>query len=161
MQSNIKASSIFRDPYLFCAFGFGSGLSPKAPGTAGTLIAVPLYLLLIQANSFVYAMFVLLTAILGVWICQEASDRLGVHDHGGIVWDEMVGFWITMFAVPPGVLTISLGFVLFRVFDIAKPWPINLADQKVGGGLGIMLDDVLAAVYANLCLQGLLLIIMD
>ncbi len=161
MKSDIKASSIFRDPYLFCAFGFGSGLSPKAPGTAGTLMAIPLYLLLIQANTVVYALLVVFATCLGVWICQKASDRLGVHDHGGIVWDEMAGFWITMFAVPPGLLTISLGFVLFRVFDIAKPWPIGLVDRKVGGGIGIMLDDVLAAVYANLCLQGLLLITLD
>ncbi len=140
--------NIFRDPFLFVAFGFGSGLSPKAPGTAGTLLAIPLFLLLAKLNITTYLIVVAAASIGGIWICDKASERLGVHDHGGIVWDEMVGFWITMTAVPPSSIGIVIGFCLFRVFDIFKPWPIGLIDRQVGGGLGIMLDDIVAGVMA-------------
>jgi phosphatidylglycerophosphatase A len=92
-------------------------------------------------------------AILGIWICQASSRDLGVHDHPGIVWDEIVGYLITMATAPAGWLWVVLGFVLFRFFDILKPWPISWADKRVHGGLGIMLDDVLAAVYAWLVLH--------
>jgi phosphatidylglycerophosphatase A len=140
---------------LLLAFGFGSGLAPKAPGTIGTLAAIPLYLLLAKLPLIGYALVVLLSFMVGCWLCGEAAKRLGVHDFGGIVWDEFVGYWITMLAAPAGWLWIALGFVLFRLFDIWKPWPIRLADKQVQGGLGIMLDDVLAGIYAWLCLQAL------
>jgi phosphatidylglycerophosphatase A len=140
---------------LLLAFGFGSGLAPKAPGTIGTLAAIPLYLLLAKLPLIGYVLVVLLSFMVGCWLCGEAAKQLGVHDFGGIVWDEFVGYWITMFAAPAGWLWIALAFVLFRLFDIWKPWPIRTADKQVQGGLGIMLDDVLAGLYAWLCLQAL------
>lgn len=91
---------------------------------------------------------VVLTALLGIWICAQAAKKLGVHDHQGIVWDEMVGYWITMIAVPVSALTVLLGFILFRFFDIVKPWPIGEIDRKVTGGLGIMLDDIVAGLFS-------------
>ena len=142
-----------RHPVQFLAFGFGSGMSPKAPGTAGTLVAIPLYLLIAQWGLLPYSLLVLAAALLGVWVCGAASRQLQVHDHPGIVWDEFVGFWITMWAVPPDWIWVIAGFVLFRVYDIAKPWPVSVLDRKVGGGLGIMADDMLAGVLACLTLH--------
>jgi phosphatidylglycerophosphatase A len=138
----------FRSPVQFLAFGFGSGLSPKAPGTMGTLAAIPLYLLLATLPLPAYSLAVLVAAVLGIWICGRASRELGVHDHGGIVWDEFVGFWITMWAVPSGLLWVVAGFALFRLFDVLKPWPISWCDRHVHGGFGIMVDDVLAGVIS-------------
>lgn len=138
----------FRSPVQFLAFGFGSGLSPKAPGTVGTLMAVPLYLLVASWPLWAYSLLVLGAALAGVWICQRASDQLQVHDHPGIVWDEFVGYWITMWAVPADWLWVVIGFVVFRVLDIAKPWPISHLDRQVKGGFGIMIDDILAGVMA-------------
>ena len=140
--------TLFRRPVQFLAFGFGSGLSPRAPGTAGTLVAIPLYWLIADWNLFWYSAFVLLAAVLGIWICDVASRQLKVHDHPGIVWDEFVGYWITMWAVPVDWVWMLAGFVVFRVLDIAKPWPISQLDRKVKGGFGIMIDDVLAGVMA-------------
>lgn len=145
--------TVFASPVHFLAFGFGSGLSPKAPGTMGTLAAIPLYLLLAGLPLWGYMLAVVLVSLAGIWICGESSRRLGVHDHGGIVWDEFAGFLLTMAAAPPGWAWIMLGFALFRLFDIWKPWPIRVADRQVHGGLGIMLDDWLAGVYAWLVLQ--------
>ena len=94
-----------------------------------------------------------LFSLLGFWLCGKTAKDLGVHDHPGIVWDEIVGFLITMYLVPLNWAWILTGFLLFRVFDILKPWPIRLIDQKVEGGIGIMLDDVLAGIYAWTVLQ--------
>jgi len=138
----------------FFAFGFGSGLARKAPGTFGTLAAIPIYWLLQDLAWPIYAIWLIVTFALGVYWCDRSSKQLGVHDHGGIVWDEFVGYWITMFLAPKGWLWIVLGFVLFRFFDIIKPWPINWLDRKVQGGLGIMVDDVLAGIYAFAVLQA-------
>jgi phosphatidylglycerophosphatase A len=138
----------FSSPMQFLAFGFGSGLSPWAPGTAGTLVAVPLYLLVAEFTLPVYSLFILVTAVLGIWFCDAASRELGVHDHPGIVWDEFVGYWITMWALPVSWQWALAGFVAFRVFDIAKPWPIGWLDKRVKGGFGIMIDDILAGVIA-------------
>ena len=142
-----------RHPVQFLAFGFGSGLFPKAPGTAGTLAAIPLYLLIAQWSLLHYAVVVLLAALVGVWICGAASRQLKVHDHPGIVWDEFVGFWITMWAVPPDWIWVLAGFVVFRVYDIVKPWPVSVLDRKVGGGFGIMVDDILAGAMACVTLH--------
>lgn len=101
----------------------------------------------------VYGVFLVLTFLFGVYICDRSASDLGVHDHPGIVWDEMLGYWLVMLAAPPGWIWLLVGFVLFRLFDIFKPWPISWVDKKVGGGFGIMLDDVLAAVFAWLLLQ--------
>jgi phosphatidylglycerophosphatase A len=145
--------TVFSSPIHFLAFGFGSGLSPKAPGTMGTLAAIPLYLLLAHLPLLGYLLVLAVMSVVGIWLCGESSRRLGVHDHGGIVWDEFAGFLLTMTAAPEGWAWIALGFALFRLFDIWKPWPVRIADRKIHGGLGIMLDDLLAGVYAWLLLQ--------
>ncbi len=139
---------VIRHPVHWFAFGFGSGLSPWAPGTFGTLMAVPFYLFLQSWPLIPYLVFLMVTFLLGIYFCGRSSALLGVHDHGGIVWDEMVGFWLTMLFAPSGWYWIAAGFVLFRIFDILKPWPIRWIDEKVQGGFGIMLDDILAAFYA-------------
>ncbi len=155
MHVIVPAKTVFSSPVHFLAFGFGSGLSPFAPGTAGTLAAIPLYLLLAQLPLWGYVAVLLLMSLAGIWICGESSRRLGVHDHGGIVWDEFAGFLLTMLAAPAGWIWIVVGFFLFRLFDIWKPWPIRLVDRDVPGGFGIMFDDILAGVYAWLVLQAL------
>lgn len=143
-----RAPTPFRSPVQFLAFGFGSGLSPRAPGTVGTAMAVPCYWLLSGLGLFGYTLAVLAAALAGIWICGAASRELGVHDHGGIVWDEFVGLWVTLWAVPADWLWVIIGFVVFRVYDIAKPWPVGWLDRRVGGGFGIMVDDVLAGAMA-------------
>jgi phosphatidylglycerophosphatase A len=144
---------LLKNPNHLFAFGFGSGLAKKAPGTFGTLAAIPFFLLLQNLSWPVYLSWLLVTFALGVLWCDRSSKAMGVHDHGGIVWDEFVGFWITMFMAPAGWVWILIGFVLFRFFDILKPWPINWLDKKVHGGFGIMIDDALAGIYALLVLQ--------
>lgn len=136
------------DPVQFLALGFGSGLAPKAPGTFGTLAAVPLFLLMSGLTPLVYASLVLVICISGIYICGKAANDVGVHDHGAIVWDEFAGFFITMFMIPVTWQSVLVGFILFRIFDIAKPWPISIADKKLTGGFGIMFDDVLAGLFA-------------
>ncbi len=123
------------------------------PGTFGTLAAIPLYLLLLPTGLLAYTLATLLSVVLGVYVCDQAAKKLQVHDYGGIVWDEIAGLLITLWGVSLTWQHLLLGFVLFRVFDIFKPWPINWLDRHVEGGLGIMLDDVLAGVFAALCLQ--------
>lgn len=150
--------TVLTSPVHFIAFGFGAGLAPKAPGTVGTVVAIPFYLLLVHTNLWIYAGVVLLSFLFGIWVCGKSAEELGVHDHGGIVWDEIVGYWITMFLAPAGWLWILLGFVLFRLLDIFKPWPIKLIDERVEGGIGIMLDDVLAGIMAALCIQALVVL---
>ena len=157
MNRNSAPPSVWRRPSHFLAFGFGSGAAPVAPGTFGTLAAVPIYLLLQPLGLWAYLAVVAGITLLGVWLCQVTSRDLGVHDHPGIVLDEIAGYLITMIAAPPGWAWMVTGFVLFRFFDIIKPWPIRWVDRHVHGGLGIMLDDVLAAVFAWLVLQGLVL----
>ena len=148
-------TAIWRNPVHLLAFGFGSGLSPKAPGTAGTVGAMLIYLALPAMTPLLYALLILLSFVLGIWLCGKTATALGVHDHGGIVWDEFVGYWITMFMAPSGLFWAVLGFVLFRILDIFKPWPIKWADKQLKGGLGIMLDDVLAGIMAALCIQAI------
>jgi phosphatidylglycerophosphatase A len=153
---NKAPASVWRNPVHFLAFGLGSGASPKAPGTVGTLAAVPLWYLLAQTPLTIYLLLVLLAFVIGIWLCGRTSRDLGVHDHGGIVWDEFVGYWITMIAVPVDWVWAVAGFILFRLFDILKPWPIGPVDKRVHGGLGIMLDDVLAGIMAAAVLHGLI-----
>lgn len=143
----MRLNKVFKDPVYWLAFGFGSGLSPVAPGTCGTLAAIPLYYALVFLfNTKMYLIITLLAFLAGIWICGKVSRDLGEHDYQGIVWDEIVGFLLTMFMVPLHWYWVILGFVLFRLFDIWKPYPISWLDERVGGGLGIMLDDVLAAI---------------
>lgn len=141
------------NPVHLLAFGFGSGVIPKAPGTWGTVVAIPIYLLIQGLPLIPYLVVVIAMTLLGIWLCHVTAKDLGVHDHPGIVWDEIVGFLITMIAAPSGWLWLLIGFVLFRLFDILKPWPIRTVDNGVEGGLGIMLDDVLAGIMALVCLQ--------
>lgn len=145
--------SVWRNPVHFMAFGFGSGASPVAPGTCGSILAMGLYLWLPAMSVAGYLLFVFATALLGIYLCGRTARDIGVHDHGGIVWDEFVGYWLTMLLAPPGWLWAVLGLVLFRIFDIAKPWPIRWLDTHAKGGFGIMIDDVLAGLMALICLQ--------
>ena len=144
---------LLRDPGHLLSLGFGSGLSPYAPGTAGTLAAIPFYLLLSTQPAFTYFFATLLCVALGVYLCGRTGKALGVHDHPAIVWDEFAGFFITMLFAPVTPLTVMLGFCLFRLFDITKPWPASVIDTRLHSGLGVMLDDVIAGLYALLVLQ--------
>jgi phosphatidylglycerophosphatase A len=144
--------ALLANPANFFALGLGLGLSPRAPGTVGTLLGIPLVLLM-PSNIALYVLLVLVLFAFGVWCCDECSRFLGVHDHGGIVWDEVVGYLITMIALPQSWPWLLAGFVMFRVFDIIKPWPISWLDQHVKGGMGIMIDDVLAGLMAAVVLQ--------
>ncbi|HHX8663375.1 TPA: phosphatidylglycerophosphatase A [Vibrio alginolyticus] len=147
-----------KNPWHLLATGFGSGLSPFIPGTMGTLAAVPFFLLLAQLPFTAYVIVVLISCVIGIQICQVTSADMKVHDHGSIVWDEFAGFWITMSIVP--ALNIPLtewkwlitGFILFRFFDMVKPWPIGWLDKRVHGGLGIMVDDIVAGIMAGVTL---------
>ena len=143
-----------RSAVHWIAFGAGAGLVPRAPGTAGTVVAVPIYLAVAGAPPAVHGLVVALVVGAGVWICGRTARDLGVHDHPGIVLDEIAGFLVTMTALPREWPWIAAGFVAFRVLDIVKPWPVSLADRKVGGGLGIMLDDVIAGALACAALHA-------
>jgi len=152
-MSERLSARLLLHPVDLLALGFGSGLLPKAPGTAGTLVAVPVYLLV---QSLALPWYLAVTALLfvaGIPICGHAARRLGVPDHPGIVWDEIVGFLVTMILAPHGWPWIVTGFVLFRCFDVLKPWPIRWCDRQLHGGFGIMLDDLLAGLFAAAVLQ--------
>lgn len=131
------------------ACGLGSGLAPRAQGTFGSLAALLPWLLLRHLSLPVYALAVMLAFALGVWACGVAGRALGVDDHRSLVWDEFVGQWI---ALVPALFApwwaVPAGFVLFRLFDVAKPWPIGWLDRRLKGGLGVMMDDVVAGVFA-------------
>ncbi|NOY66858.1 MAG: phosphatidylglycerophosphatase A [Gammaproteobacteria bacterium] len=148
---------IWKRPDSILACGFGTGAAPFAPGTFGTLIGLPVYWLMQDLGIQWYLLVTLFLFLLGVWICDSTAKALGVHDHAGIVWDEVVGYVITMTLAPAGWVWWLIGFLLFRFFDIVKPWPIKVLDQRVGGGFGIMIDDVLAGIFAAICLQLLVL----
>ena len=141
-----------KDPVVFVALGLGSGLAPKAPGTAGTLLTVPLVYFLQQQTLLIYTFVMLFVLLTGSWVCGYAAKKLAVHDHSGIVYDEVAGFLITMYMVPANWYLMLAGFVLFRFFDAVKPWPISWLDKNVHGGIGIMLDDVVAGLISLLCL---------
>lgn len=155
-----------KNPIHLLAFGLGSGTAPKAPGTFGTLAALPVWWFLLQGIPTLPYLGILIAGFaLGVVLCDITSRDLGVHDHGGIVWDEWIGVWITLLWLPleGGLLAdlgwLMYGFVLFRFFDILKPWPIKWLDTRVHGGFGIMIDDVLAGIFAWLVLQGTVILL--
>jgi len=156
-----ESKLVFSSFPAFLAFGFGSGLSPKAPGTAGSLAALPIlwFLQPLQMSPW-FGLFILATFILGIYLCKVTSDALEVHDHGGIVWDEFVGIWLTFWMVPLTPLTLIAGFILFRIFDIWKPFPIGWVDKKVEGGFGIMVDDIIAGLFSLITLHILMLLLM-
>ena len=143
---------VLTDPVNFMAFGFGMGLAPIAPGTFGSLPGILLAWLTLDMGIYVQLGIAAALFVAGIWICGESARRIGVHDHGGIVWDEICGMYVTLLLAPQTIIGFALGFGLFRLFDIAKPWPIRDLDHRLGGGLGIMLDDLVAALYALILL---------
>lgn len=144
---------LFSHPAYLLAFGFGSGLARKAPGTFGTLVAFPMYWYLApRLTDAVFLLVLIWSFAIGVWVCDKTGKALGVPDHGGIVWDEIAAFMLVLFFTPPGWQWSLLAFVLFRFFDIVKPQPIGYFDSNWHGGLGVMFDDLLAAGYTLLCL---------
>lgn len=150
----LQVADLWSHPANFFALGFGSGLAPRAPGTFGTLAALPPYLFWLQGLSLPWFLAVIaLSFLLGIWLCAATASDLGVHDHPGIVWDEFVGLWVSCIALPTGWPWLLAAFVLFRFFDILKPWPIRWLDRKVPGGLGIMADDLLAGLFALAVIQ--------
>ncbi len=153
LRRNRVSPLLLKHPVHLLSLGFGSGLAPYAPGTFGTLAAIPLYLLISPLSLTAYLMITISAFIVGVYACGITSSALGQHDHSGIVWDEVVGYLITMIALPDGWVWILAGFVLFRLFDIIKPWPIGWVDKRMSGGLGIMFDDVLAGFFALITLH--------
>ena len=153
MVNSIPPSMLIKHPVLLLATGFGSGLLPKAPGTFGTLVAIPLYVMISGFGMATYWVTFMSLFLIGLLICKKASEVLNVHDHPSIVWDEIVGYLITMYSLPQNWTLVIAGFILFRIFDILKPWPIRMIDKTVKGGLGIMLDDVIAGAAANIVLQ--------
>ncbi|HKQ24577.1 MAG TPA: phosphatidylglycerophosphatase A [Burkholderiales bacterium] len=164
MEASITSAEAYGRPSLrfvvshpahFIAFGFGVGLSPVAPGTFGTLLAMPMYAWLApRLDNQQYLLLLAGMFIAGAWACDVSGKRLGVHDHGGMVWDEVTAFLAVLFFTPATLLWQMSAFLLFRLFDIAKPVPIRQFDRNVRNGLGVMLDDMLAAFYALLCLAG-------
>jgi phosphatidylglycerophosphatase A len=141
-------------PGGFLAFGFGSGLSPFAPGTVGTLVAIPFALALKNLDPLGFWIALLLLFLSGIKLCADTSRKLGVHDHGGIVWDEIVGYCLAVAFVPLQWQWLLAAFALFRFFDIVKPWPIRQVDKKISGGFGIMIDDVIAALFTAILLAA-------
>lgn len=158
---------IMRDPVHLLAFGFGTGLSPIMPGTVGTLIGIPFFLAIYWLPWPVYLAVTALLFVVGIYLCGESARRLATHDHPGIVWDEIVGYLVTMMPLLPDLLGsqvtaplwfwIIAGFLAFRLFDIIKPPPIKQLDHKVHGGLGIMVDDLVAGVFAAIVMMVLTL----
>lgn len=153
---SIHLAKVWQDPIYFLAFGFGTGLMKKAPGTWGTVAGVLMYLLVAKCSPAMYLLFTAFALIAGIFWCDKVSRDMQVHDYPGIVWDEVVGYLLTMYAVPFNIGWIIVGFVLFRLFDIWKPQPIGWFDQRVKGGFGIMLDDVIAAIPAWIILHVLI-----
>lgn len=139
----------------FFASGFGSGCAPFAPGTIGTLMALPLWWGLSYLPPLYYFLAVVFLSLIGIWFCDTAAKELKVHDHGGIVWDEFMGLFITLFLLKPTLVIATIGFFIFRLFDILKPWPISYIDKHVEGGFGIMLDDILAGLFGFIAMQTL------
>lgn len=153
---NFKSMSIYERFIAFCGVGFGSGLIPKAPGTFGSafaLLFVPIWLAIGLSAS---VMVIIIMSLIGIYICDKTAELMGVHDDGRIVWDEFAGQSITFLPVlylgQMNWLWLLIGFALFRLFDVWKPWPIRVIDRQVGGGFGIMLDDIIAGLWAALCI---------
>ena len=146
------ARTVFSDPVHILAFGLGTGLAPVAPGTVGSLLGVLLAWLVLDLGLIAQLSLAAILVAAGVWICGESARRLGIHDHGGIVWDEIAAMYIVLIFTPATITAWICAFGLFRAFDIVKPWPIRDLDHRLKGGAGIMLDDLVAALYAALLL---------
>lgn len=152
---NKVPNTVWTDPIHFVACGFGVGAVPVMPGTVGTLLAIPIYLVMQQFPTILYVIVTLVFIVLGIYICGKTNHDFGTTDHPAAVWDEIACFPIVMFLIPVTWYFIVIGFVLFRVFDIFKPWPICWCDKKIGGGVGVMLDDVIAALFSWIILYGI------
>jgi phosphatidylglycerophosphatase A len=154
MAADAKKKLRLTNPVHLLAVGLGSGLSPIMPGTMGSLLAIPIWWFCFQQLALgPYIVMLIVATILGVYFCQRTAVDMGVHDHGSIVWDEFVGMWITLMVIPlHNWQWIVLAFVLFRLFDMWKPWPIRYFDKHVHGGFGIMIDDVIAGAISALCI---------
>lgn len=153
MQPDLRF--LLAHPAHLIALGFGSGLAPKAPGTVGTLLGLPLFWAISAIAPDLPNQIILIAAafLLGIWACARTGRALGVADHGGMVWDEIVAFALVLLFTPAGWAWMLAAFGLFRLFDIVKPWPIRLCDARLKNGFGVMFDDLLAAGYAIACLQ--------
>ncbi len=148
-------------PAHFVALGFGSGLAAKAPGTFGTLVAIPLFLALMTTPEPAHFIAIALLFLAGIPICTRTGKALGVSDHGSIVWDEIVAFMLVLEFTPYSWIWWLMAFALFRLFDIWKPFPIRQFDARLKGGFGVMFDDLLAAVYAIASLKALQWLMMN
>ena len=155
MRERSLAGQVLCDPVHWIPFGLGAGLLPVAPGTWGSLLAVALFWLAPPLGAAQHLAIVAGGFLLGVWLCGVSARRLGVHDHPGIVFDEVVAMWATLAVVPRQPAWAAMAFIAFRIMDVWKPWPIREADHRIGGGLGIMLDDVLAAAFAAVVVSSL------
>jgi phosphatidylglycerophosphatase A len=156
IQKSDLPKKVFSDWKYFLGFGFGSGLLPLVPGTWGTLATVPLIWILSFYSPIIYISLTLLILGLGAWISDRLSQELGVHDYGGVNIDEVAGFLITMYPFSYSLKNLMLGFVLFRFFDMVKPFPINWIDKNIHGGIGMMIDDVAAAFLSILTMYFIL-----
>jgi phosphatidylglycerophosphatase A len=156
-QDNDVRRVVLGTPAGFLAFGFGAGLSRFAPGTMGTIVAVPFIFLLKALPPAGFWSLLLILFLLGIYLCDITARRLRKHDPGGIVWDEMVGYWLSVAFVPVQWPWLLAAFLLFRLFDILKPWPIRQSERLFRGGLGIMADDIIAAIYT----MGLLAVLQS
>lgn len=157
MKISLPWPGAWRDPAFWIATWGASGLLPRAPGTWGTLTALPFGWLLLEAGGPHALLIGVLAALFGgVWASERYMARTGAHDPGSVVIDEVAGMWLTLFAMPLGAPWYFwvAAFGLFRLFDILKPWPISLIDRKAGGGWGVMLDDIVAGIYAAAVLWG-------
>ena len=149
---------LLRDPGHLVALGFGSGMATRAPGTFGTLAAIPLVVLTHQAGLAAYSLICVLVIVVAIWTAGRTAKALGVHDHGAIVVDEFAGLFVSMLAVPMNLATLTLAVVCFRILDIAKPGPIGYLDRHLDGGAGIVIDDVAAGLVTALLLHGLIFV---
>ncbi|AXF74878.1 phosphatidylglycerophosphatase A [Erwinia tracheiphila] len=137
------------NPWHLLATGFGSGLCPWVPGTVGSLASIPFWCLMTLLPQDLYSLVVMFGICIGVYLCHRTAKDMGVHDHGCIVWDEFIGMWITLMAIPVNSWQwVLAGFVIFRILDIWKPWPIRWFDRNVHGGMGIMIDDIIAGIIS-------------
>lgn len=156
LQKQPNFTFLIAHPAHFLALGFGSGLAPKAPGTFGTVVAFPLFWLIAGYTFNVQLAIIAVLFIIGIYFCEVAGKNLGVSDHGSIVWDEIAAMMLVLTITPKHWLWWLAAFLLFRLFDIWKPFPIRQCDAKLKGGFGVMFDDLLAAVYAMIGLKALL-----
>lgn len=173
MNPSTRTRSLpWRDPAFWIASGFGSGLSPIAPGTAGSAVALPIYLALAQGPAWLPWLAIAAAFALGTWAAGRVIRRIGVEDPGVVVIDEFVGQWLALaivdaalrampahLAAPSTLATLLAGFLLFRLCDIAKPWPASWADRALDGGFGAMLDDLFAGAWAGVLMVGALALV--